>query len=59
MDYTFSELERMSCQSFGGNNCVLHGCMFDCQLQMAKIKAIMKEKNLSEDQAREYIERIR
>lgn len=58
-NHTFSELEKMTCRSFGGNNCVLHGCMFECQLQMEKIKALMKEKNLSENQAKEYIERIR
>lgn len=57
-NYTFSQLQKMTCRSFGGNNCVLHGCMFECQLYEAKIKAIMKEKNLSEDQAKEYLKGV-
>ncbi len=54
-NYTFSELEKMTCRSFGGNNCVLHGCMFECQLYIAKIKALMREKNFSEEQAKQYL----
>lgn len=54
-EYTFKELEKMTCQSFGGNNCVLHGCMFDCQLLEAKKRALMKERGFTLNQANEYL----
>ena len=59
MNYTFSELENMTCQSFGGNNCVMHGCMFECQLEEAKIRALIRENNFSIDQAKEYLKHTR
>lgn len=43
MDYTLAELERKDCASFGGNNCVLHGCMFFCILEEAKKEARKRE----------------
>lgn len=52
---TFAELEKMTCQSFGGNNCVLHGCMFDCVLREAKIRALMRERGFSKDQANNFL----
>lgn len=30
------ELEKMSCRQYGGNNCALHQCMFECQLKKKK-----------------------
>jgi len=36
--YTREELEKETCQSFGGNNCALHQCMFNCALAEAKKK---------------------
>jgi hypothetical protein len=41
-DYSLEYLKTQTCRSFGGNNCVLHGCMFDCQLKEAKKRAIEK-----------------
>lgn len=34
--YTIQELEKQTCQSFGGINCVLHQCMYECVLEKAK-----------------------
>jgi hypothetical protein len=34
--YTKEELEKHTCKSFGGNNCILHQCMFECVLEQAK-----------------------
>lgn len=48
MTYTIKELEEQTCQSFGGNNCVLHGCMFGCQLEAAKKKAA-REKEVEQE----------
>ena len=39
MEYTLEELAKETCSSFGGNNCVLHQCMFGCVLEEAKKKA--------------------
>ena len=54
-EYTFEDLEKMTCQSFGGTNCALHGCMFNCQLLEAKKQALMREKGFSLSQAEEYL----
>jgi len=35
-EHTKDELDKHTCSSFGGNNCVLHQCMFYCVLQKAK-----------------------
>ena len=42
-EYSLKELEKETCRSFGGNNCVLHGCMFYCVLEDAKKKAREKQ----------------
>ncbi len=39
MEYTIEELSKETCNSFGGNNCVLHQYMFGCVLEEAKKKA--------------------
>lgn len=39
MELTLEQLEKETCSSYGGNNCVLHGCMFSCQLADAKARA--------------------
>ena len=49
MAYTIEQLEKESCSSFGGNNCVLHQCMYGCVLQDAKKKA-MKEKGMTDEE---------
>ncbi len=36
-------LETQTCYSYGGINCVLHGCMFECVLREAKKRAIIAE----------------
>lgn len=36
---TLEELNKLSCREYGGNNCVLHQCMFDCALAKAKERA--------------------
>lgn len=43
MTYTIEELEKMSCRAYGGNNCVLHGCMFECR-RIAKINQLKGKK---------------
>ncbi len=45
MEYSLEDLEKETCLSFGGNNCVLHGCMFNCALREAKKRAIQIEIN--------------
>ena len=42
--YTVQELEKETCSSFGGSNCVLHQCMFGCVLHQAKQKAKEEQK---------------
>lgn len=48
-EYTTKELEKETCSSFGGSNCVMHQCMFFCVLDAAKKRAIEKEKGKVED----------
>lgn len=43
MNYTLEQLEKETCRSFGGSNCVLHQCMFFCALQEAKKKLSEKK----------------
>ena len=43
MKYTTKQLKKETCRSFGGNNCVLHGCMFGCELEKARARAKGKE----------------
>ncbi len=43
--YTTEELSKETCRSFGGNNCVLHQCMFDCVLNEAKKRAAKNGEN--------------
>jgi len=51
---TLDELKKETCQSYGGNNCVLHGCMFSCQLTDA-MKARMKEKGMSDEEIKKEL----
>lgn len=44
---TLAQLKATDCRSFGGNNCVLHGCMFYCVLYEAKKNALAKEKGIT------------
>lgn len=55
--WTLKELEQQSCSSFGGNNCAMHGCMFNCQLREAKIRAIVREQGVSEEQAKNILDK--
>lgn len=41
---TLQELEKHTCKSYGGNNCILHQCMFGCVLEKAKQKLLNEEK---------------
>jgi len=41
--YLLKDLEKMDCRSFGGNNCVLHQCMFSCVLSDEIKKAKERE----------------
>lgn len=34
-DLSLEELKKETCSSYGGNNCVMHQCMFGCVLQKA------------------------
>nr|DAL72511.1 MAG TPA: hypothetical protein [Caudoviricetes sp.] len=56
--WTVKELEKETCLSFGGNNCVLHGCMFDCALREAKRRALKRETNLSDEEIDEKLKCI-
>jgi hypothetical protein len=42
---SLEDLEKETCQSFGGINCVLHQCMFECVLNKAKERATNSDKN--------------
>ncbi len=53
MEYSLKELNNDTCRSFGGNNCVLHQCMFNCRLIEAKTLAYMREQGLSKEEAKE------
>lgn len=57
-EYTLQELENRTCQSFGGNNCVLHGCMFGCTLVEAKKQAIKKQQEQGVKYSKEEIDKI-
>ena len=48
-DYTVEELEKMSCRAYGGNNCALHVCMFECRRKANIDKLKGKEKEASRD----------
>lgn len=40
---TVKQLQKETCRSFGGNNCVLHQCMFGCVLQKEIKQAYERE----------------
>jgi len=40
---TLKKLNEHTCRSYGGNNCVLHQCMFYCVLWKAKQEAAKRE----------------
>lgn len=48
MELTLEQLKKETCQSYGGNNCVLHGCMFECALQAAMRKLLSENKTTHE-----------
>ncbi len=40
MELTLEQLEKETCSSYGGVNCVLHQCMFYCVLEKDKKDAM-------------------